>query len=580
MINKRLIRVNLKTGDTSVTICGDDYLSLGGHALTSTIISKEVAPDCHPLGAYNKLVIATGLISGTTFSSSNRLSIGGKSPLTGGIKESNAGGDCGIKLGKMGIKGIIIEDIVPEEEDFKILYISPDEVRIDEAGDIVGLNVYDSCSKLRERYGKKPALIMIGRAGEFRMPIASIALTDKDGLPGRSAGRGGMGAVMGSKKLKAIVIDDKGADCFKNNELLNNTVKTYAKIMMDNPSMSQRYPYYGTAGNLAFINKMLGLPTRNFLQGQYEKIDNISGEKMFELQCARKGKENIPHACMPGCIVRCSKEYVDEDGKLLCQSFEYETIGLMGSNLDVDDLDEIARMNYYCDDIGIDTMDAGVALGILSEAGVISFGDTEEYKKALRQVGENTPLGRLIGSGADICGKAYGIKRSPTVRKQAISAYDPRFCKGLGVTYATSPMGADHTAGTTLFLAMDHKDKEIQVEASKQMQRTCMLVDTLGLCFIPLNIARANFNLVEDMTEVVTGVRLSIDSLTEQSEQILKIEREFNEGAGIGKQSNILPEFFREEPLLPSDEHFDVDKKAIQNIYEDSCACETSEKQG
>ena len=567
MIEKKLIRVNLKTGQTSVTICGDDYLSLGGRAFTSTVISDEVASDCHPLGANNKLVIAPGLISGTIFSSSNRLSIGGKSPLTGGIKESNAGGDCAIKLGKMGIKGIIIEDIVPEEEDYKILYINSDGVRLDEAGDIVGLNVYDSLAKLRERYGKKSGLIMIGRAGEFRMPIANITLTDKDGMPGRSAGRGGLGAVMGSKKLKAIVIDDKGADCFKDNGLLNETVKTYAKIMQDNPSMGQRYPYYGTAGNLAFINKMGGLPTRNFSQGQYEKIDNISGEKMFELQCERHGKEKIPHACMPGCIVRCSKEYVDEKGKLLCHSVDYETICLMGSNLDVDDLDEIARMNSYCDDVGIDTMDAGVALGILSEAGIIPFGDSEGYKDALRQVGENTPLGRLIGGGADICGKVYGIKRSPTVRKQALAAYDPRFCKGLGVTYATSPMGADHTAGSTLFLAMDHKDKEIQVEASKQMQRTCMVVDALGLCFIPLNVTRANFNLVEDMTEIVTGVRFSIDYLSEQAEHILKIEREFNEEAGLGKQYNKLPEFFREEPLLPSNDRFDVDKIEIQNIY-------------
>lgn len=567
MLEKKLLRVNLRTGKAAITSCEDSYTTLGGRAFTSTIISKEVAPDSHPLGSKNKLVIAPGLISGTMFSSSNRLSVGAKSPLTGGIKESNAGGNCAFKLGRMGIKGIIIEDIAPKEEGFKILYISPDEVRLDEAGEIVGLNVYDSWAKLQKKYGKKAAMMIIGRAGEFSMPIASIALTDKDGLPGRSAGRGGMGAVMGSKRLKAIVIDDKDVDCFKDNEFLSKTVKTYAKLMLENPSMAERYPYYGTAGNLAFINKMTGLPTRNFSQGEYEKIGNISGEKMFEIQCERKGKEKIPHACMPGCIVRCSKEYVDSEGKLLCQSFEYETLCLMGSNLDVDDLDEIARMNYYCDDIGIDTMDAGVALGVLSEAGVIPFGDSEGYKDALRQVGENTSLGRLIGAGAEICGKVYGVRRVPTVRGQGLAAYDPRFCKGLGVTYATSPMGADHTAGSTLFLAMDHKNKDIQVEASKQMQRTCMLLDTLGMCFITLKMATANSNLVEDMIKIITGSGVSMDVLTEQSEQILKIEREFNEGAGFSKQSNILPEFFRDEPLLPSDECFDVEKEAIQNIY-------------
>lgn len=567
MLQKKLIRMNLKTGETSITSCGDEYATLGGRAFTSTILSKEVAPDCHPLGPYNKLVIAPGLISGTTFSSSNRLSVGAKSPLTGGIKESNAGGDCAIKLGRMGIKGIIIEDIVPEEQGFKILYISPDEVRLDEAGDIAGLNVYDSSEKLHEKYGRKAALMIIGRAGEFRMPIANIALTDKDGLPGRSAGRGGTGAIMGSKRIKAIVIDNKGIDIFKGNEFLSQTVKKYTHLIAENPSMAERYPYYGTAGNLAFINSMTGLPTRNFSQGQYEKIENISGEKMFEIQCKRKGKAKIPHACMPGCLVRCSKEYVDSEGKLLCQSFEYETICLMGSNLDVDDLDEIARMNYYCDDIGFDTMDAGVALGVLSEAGVIPFGDVEGYKDALKQVGQNTPLGRLVGAGAEICGKVYGIRRTPTVRGQGIPAYDPRFCKGLGVTYATSPMGADHTAGTTLFLAVDHKDKDIQVKASKEIQRTCTMIDTLGMCFITLKLATANIDLLENMTEIVTGDRISIDSLTEQAEQILKIEREFNEGAGFSKKSNVLPEFFRNEPVLPSEGRFDVDKEAIQNIY-------------
>lgn len=567
MLEKKIIRVNLKTGKISFTPCGDDYTSLGGRAFTSSIIGKEVIPDCHPLGSNNKLVIAPGLISGTLFSSSNRLSVGAKSPLTGGIKESNAGGDCAFKLGRMGIKGIILEDIGPKEEGLKILYISPDKVSIDEAGDIVGLNVYDSCLKLREKYGEKAALMIIGRAGEFCMPTASIALTDKDGLPGRSAGRGGMGAVMGSKRLKAIVIDDKGMDFFRGNEVLNKTVKTYAKLMLENPGMSQRYPYYGTAGNLGFINSMTGLPTRNFSQGQYEKIQNISGEKMFEIQCERKGKEKIPHGCMPGCLVRCSKEYVDSEGKLLCQSFEYETLCLMGSNLDVDDLDAIARMNYYCDDIGIDTMDAGVALGILSEAGVIPFGDKEGYMDALRQVSENTPLGRLVGAGAEICGKVYGVRRVPTVRGQGIAAYDPRFCKGLGVTYATSPMGADHTAGSTLFMAIDHKDKDIQVESSKQMQCTSMLIDTLGVCFITLKMATANLDLLEEMTEIVIGDKLSIDSLTKQAEQILKIERDFNEGAGFNKQSNKLPDFFRDEPLIPTNECFDVDNQAIQNIF-------------
>ena len=566
-MEKKIIRVNLKDGKVNAAVSGDEYSTLGGHAFTSTIISKEVNPDCNPLGPYNKLVIAPGLISGTMFSSSNRLSIGGKSPLTGGIKESNSGGNCALKLGRMGIKGVIIEDIVPEDDGFKVLYISSDEVRVDDAGDIVGLNVYDTTKKLQERYGDKAGMMVIGRAGENRMPIASIALTDKDNLPGRSAGRGGMGAVMGSKKLKAVIIDDKGENCFKGDESLKTAVKTYAKLMMEDPSMGERYPYYGTAGNVAFINQFVGLPTKNFSQGSYEKIDNISGDKMMELQTERKGKEKIPHACMPGCMVRCSKEWVDSEGTLLCQSFEYETLALMGPNLDVDDLDEIARMNYYCDDIGIDTMDAGVALGVLSEAGVISFGDVEGYKAALKEVGENTPLGRLVGSGAEICGKVYGVMRVPTVKGQGLAAYDPRFCKGVGVTYATSPMGADHTAGQTLFVAMDHKDKAIQVKASRDIQRTCMMLDIMGICFLTLKMATAHPELLEEMTEIVVGKRCTIDSLNELADKILKMELEFNEGAGISKGANVLPEFFRDEPLVPSEHVFDVDEKEIKNIY-------------
>ena len=208
---KKILRVDMTNRKTAFEDMPEEYGKFGGRAMTSTIIGKEVPPECAPLGAHNKLVIAPGLFAGTGSPCSGRLSIGGKSPLTGGIKESNVGGLAAPKIARLGIGAIIVEG-QPEGDSMYLLKVSKDGCVIEEANDLAGLGNYDVCERVHEKHGDKPAIISIGQAGEMLLAGSSVAVADMEGQPNRHAGRGGMGAVMGSKGLKAIVIDDAGTE--------------------------------------------------------------------------------------------------------------------------------------------------------------------------------------------------------------------------------------------------------------------------------------------------------------------------------------------------------------------------------
>ena len=210
----KIIRVNMDDLNIKVENVPEEYKALGGRALTSQVIFDEVEPTCEPLGKYNKLVIAPGLLTGTTAPSSGRLSFGGKSPLTGGIKESNSGGTAAQKLARLGVKALIVEGGGPKDK-FYLLKISKEGNELLPADDLVGLTTYKVCNILQERYGKKAAVATIGPSGEMKMAMAGVGVTDMEGNPVRYAGRGGLGAVMGSKGLKAIIIEDTGAERLK-----------------------------------------------------------------------------------------------------------------------------------------------------------------------------------------------------------------------------------------------------------------------------------------------------------------------------------------------------------------------------
>jgi aldehyde:ferredoxin oxidoreductase len=541
------------------------YKALGGRALTSRIVSDEVPALCNPLGSANKLVIAPGLLGGTKVPCSGRLSIGAKSPLTGGIKESNAGGTSAIRLAQTGLKALVLEG-QPQGNSLYIIVIEGEKVEFVDARQYSGRGNYPLAASLREEYGDAAALITNGPAGEMEFVTASIANVDPEGRPSRVNGRGGLGAVMGSKGIKAVVIkpSQQNPTTLCDPERFSACVKDIANTIIDHPG-TQIFKDYGTAVLVKVTNDMGCLPTRNFSSGSFSGAGNISGQSLREMILARGGKGKTTHACMPGCIIRCSNVVPGSDGEELVAPIEYETIGLMGSNCGIDNLDDIARLNYLANDLGIDTMETGAALAVAMEHGNIAWGDAEGAALALRGMIKGELLGRLLGCGAVVTGKVLGINRVPAVKGQSIAAYDPRALKGLGVTYATSPMGADHTAGSTLRAPVDHLNAEGQAEASKNSQLNVLVFDMLGLCMFTMTSLLGNPAQLGDLVGAYQGSETTFPDLLDIARSTLRLEREFNRKAGI--TVDMLPEYFRTEPLSPKGSVFDVPQDQLDQLF-------------
>lgn len=568
-------RINM--GDLSVTTEeGVQYQGLGGRALSSRIVEAEVDPSAHPLGGKNKLIFATSLLSGTGAPNGGRMSLGAKSPLTEGIKESNVGGTMGTKLGRLGIRAVIIEGL-PQKPGSYVVKVSAAGVVLEDMPELKGLDIYATAAKLQEIMGEKIAIGCIGSAGENKMAAACVGFTDMEGAPTRQAGRGGLGAVMGSKGIKAVIVDDSGVSriAYADETAYRAGAKKLANALLTHPVTSQALPAYGTDVLVNIMSEAGGLPTRSFSSGRFEGANDIGGETMAAVIKERGGKTG--HGCSPGCMIRCSQIYKDSKGNVLTGGFEYESIWSLGANLGINNLDDVALMNRLCDDFGVDTIDTGVAIGIAMEAGLLQFGDSKGAIEMIREIGKATPLGRIIGAGAAITGKVLGMRRVPAVKGQAIPAYDPRAVKGQGVTYATTPMGADHTAGyavATNILSVGGKVDPLspagQVDLSRNLQIATAFVDSTGLClfvaFAILDIAEGLEGIVE-MCNARYGWNKTADDYLGMGRQVLRDERSFNKKAGIAEGSDDLPDFFRSELLPPHNTVFDVPKEELNQVF-------------
>ncbi len=573
----KILRVNMTELSTSSEEISGDYQGLGGRGLTSAIINKEVDPTCSPIGPNNKLVFAPGLLGGTNCANSGRISVGGKSPLTGGIKEANSGGQAGGYLSKLGISAIVIEGMSKENKLYK-LFIGKDKCEIQEASELKGMGNYATVASLKDQYGSGMGYVSIGPAGEWKMPSASVAFTDRELRPTRHAGRGGLGAVMGSKGLKAIVIDPEGGESapLVDKEAFKAATKRFAKALMDHPVTSQGLPTYGTDVLINIINEAGALPTRNFSSGRFENADKVGGETLNKITVERKG--NPTHGCMSGCVIQCSGVYLNENGEYVSKWPEYETVWAFGPNCEIDDLDAIARMDRACDDIGVDTIETGNAVAVAMEGGVKEFGDTAGAEELVNEIGKGTPLGRILGAGAGAVGKAFGVRRVPVVKNQALPAYDPRAVKGVGVTYATSPMGGDHTAGYAVATNImkvggdvNPLGNEGQAKLSSDLQVATAAIDTAGLClfvaFPVLDIPDA-FTAIVDMINAKYGLSLTGDDIGALGQRVLKMETDFNTRAGFNRADDRLPEFFRTEKLSPHDVVFDVSDEDLDSVLD------------
>lgn len=571
----KVYRVNMTDLKVKEEPLAKEYERLGGRGLTSSIVAKEVPAASHPLGSENKLVYAPGLLGGTSAASSGRLSVGAKSPLTGGIKESNAGGTAAHKLARLGIAAIVVEGKSSGDTAY-VLKVSSEGVELVPAADLKSLGNYELVERLRKRFGKDISCISCGPAGEMLMSAASIAVTDREGRPTRHAGRGGMGAVMGSKKLKAIVVDDSATSAVKpkNREAFTSAARVFTKALEEHEITSVTLPKYGTNVCANLIQEVGAYPTRNFSTGEYEDVDKISGETQRDVILERGGIAT--HACLPGCKISCSRIWVDKNGNYVTKGPEYETIWANGANCGINDLDAIATMDRLYDDYGLDTIEMGVTIAVAMEAGVKKFGDAQGAIELIKEAGKGTPLGRILGNGAAVTGQAFGVSRVPVVKRQGLPAYDPRSIKGQGVTYATSPMGADHTAGYMISRNVfkiggyiDPLKADGQAKASREMQISTALVDSLGLCLF-VTFATDDkpeaWEAVRNMVNALYGWNLTEEDFQKLGKSILSTEVDFNRRAGFCETDDRLPYFFKTEKLPPHNSVFDVSDKDLDGV--------------
>jgi aldehyde:ferredoxin oxidoreductase len=576
----KILRINMSTpGEPGIQIEGlGSYAGLGGRAMTSIVVASEVSPTCHPLGTENKLVIAPGLLSGSAATTSGRLSVGCKSPLTGGIKEANAGGQAAQVLGRLGYAAIILEGKPDNGGLYKVI-ISKQGVTIESAADLKGLGNYAAVDKLVDQHGQKVALITIGQAGEMKMCAASIAVTDIELRPTRHAARGGVGAVMGAKGIKAIVLDDHGCKMRKpaDMEKFKAANKAFAEGLRKHDVTSQGLAAFGTNVMTNVVNEAGGYPTHNFQKGQFDGAAKISGEVLAALENERGGEGSATHGCHRGCIIRCSGTYYDKNGNYLTKQPEYETVWSHGGNCGIDDLDVIAQLDRMDDDFGLDTIEMGCAIGVAMDAGLAEFGDGQAAIRLLQQVGKGTPLGRILGNGAAVTGKVFGVERVPVVKGQAMPAYDPRAVQGIGVTYATSTMGADHTAGYAVGTnllgvggSVPALKPEGQVDLARNLQIATAAIDATGMCLFvafPLLDQPETFDALVELIGAFIGQPMTGDSVTELGKMILKKEREFNQAAGFTAKHDRLPDYFKKAPLAPHNVTFAVEDEELDTLY-------------
>jgi aldehyde:ferredoxin oxidoreductase len=546
---------------------------IGGSGLIAKVMNQEVPPQADPLGPENKFIVACGPLAGTMAPQLGRVSVGGKSPLTLGIKEANSGGPLGQKLDRLGIRAIVVEGAAAAGGCY-CLYLTNGQASLVPATEYAGLKVHVLTEKLLERFGRKASIMAVGPAGERGYKAASVALTDLFGDPSRSAARGGLGAVMGGKGLKAIVVDASGAPPvpLADEALFKLTVKSWVDLLKHDVACGMMSKF-GTPLAVASCSNQGSMPATNYRSGRPREITAVIGETIQKNLFERGGRM---HGCMPGCVVKCSIVYPDAAGRPLVSAYEYEAIAMLGTNLDVADPDAIARLKYACDDLGIDLIEIGSSLSLAAEAGRMKMGDPEAALALLKEIERETALGRLLGDGVVSLAKGLGIDRVPAFKGQAIPGHDPRGAKGIGVTYATSPMGADHTAGLTYRIPGSRTG---QIENSLRFQLRAAVCDTMGYCLNAVPGGQASLNgLFANLLKARFGLEVSEEEVFEMGRQTLLDQKQFNDGAEFSRVHESVPVFIRKEALAPAGQTFDVDQRELEAFWGKAAAYREPER--
>ena len=570
---QKILRVNTRTCETEYSEMPEKYRTFGKRGLLDRFLYDEVPPQCEPLGPSNKLVICTGTFAGTSLPVSGRVSIGGKSPLTGGIKECSVGGMLGPRMTEHAIKIISFEDKPEDNAGWKYLYIDAEgQASLLDASPYIGNGTYEFSEKMLDKYNREVGVAVIGPAGEMLYAIAAVMVSEfKTGHTCRAAGRGGMGALMGSKRIKGIVIEKaarKPGTEYADKELFDSARRRYTEINITSPQ-TQRLREIGSTNMMDVTGPLGYVPYRNFsgLPFSDEQKEFFTAQNWLDTINSYGGRNKV--ICHPGCIVMCSNVFNDRDGNFITAGFEYESVALLGPNLDIFDYYKTGKLDYLCDDIGLDTIDTGCIMGVCMEGGKIGWGDADAVEALFGEMRRGTEFGRLMGQGVEAVGRALGATRIPAVKHQGIAAYDPRGFRANGITYAVSTQGADHTWGMVpIPTVTDEQIPEMLFDAQVSSAFTGDI-----MCGFGNGPFRADPSILPDLYAGLYGGEWSQERLWDMGVETIKIERMFNEAAGFTDEDDRLPEFFRDPetqlegglPYFPySDEHV---QEKIKTIY-------------
>ncbi len=550
----KVIRVNMSDQSVAIEDFPEEWKYQGGRSLSAKILLRDCDPSCDPLGPDNVLVMAPGVMSGTTAPTSGRISIGGKSPLTGSIKEANAGGNPGQHLMKLGFRAIIVQGQPSDPEKRYGLEVSADGVAVVAADEYKGMWNYACCEKLLTGRDKNASVICIGPAGEMKLSGASVACTDqnKERRPARHAARGGLGAVMGSKGLKWVVVDPGKARPRQaaDSKGFNAQNKGYSKAYLDAPQMFE----FGTSSVVPVANILNTFVYKNRTEGQSPDVENLDGKRIVESFETYGGGM---HNCMTGCIVSCSNIVHDSEGNYKTSALEFETLALLGSNCAVQSWEDVADLDRLCDELGLDTIETGAALAVLMDSGAMEWGDAEAMKQMLKTLPEGGEEALAVGNGAVAVGKLRNHARVPAVRGQSIPAWDPRPLKATGVTYATSAMGADHTAGLIVNPGLPPEE---YARASQESQLVNAVCDSSGFC----QFLQPSLDDIRQYYGLLYGSEVSRDEIADLGWECLEDEWKFNEAAGFTTADDVLPSCMVDEGIGPDNAlKFDVDAATI-----------------
>jgi aldehyde:ferredoxin oxidoreductase len=552
------LRINLSTGDIKkeATNLKDAKLFIGARGLASKILYDEIDVKIDPLSAANKLIFAPGPLSGSMAPSMGRYDVVCKAPLTNLIAASNSGGSFGPEVKFAGYDMIIIEGVAKKPT---YIWIKDDKVEIRDASAVWGKNVPDTTDALRAETDEDAKVACIGPAGEKKVLFASIM-----NEMGRAAGRSGVGAVMGSKLLKAVVVVGTKPIKIADPDAFEKAVLTARKKITEHPVGGTGLRVYGTNVLVNILNSVGSLPTRNFHDGYFPEADKIGGETLTAKYVIR------PRGCF-SCVISCGRATKVTNPKYASEGEgpEYETSWGFGADCGIDDMDAVIKANYICNDLGIDTITMGSTIACamdLYENGFITtkdtggmaipFGSTEMMVKMVEMTGNREGFGDQLAEGSYRLASRYGHPEfSMTAKKQEMAAYDPRGVQGIGLNFATNNRGGCHVRGYTIspeVLGVPFKVDQHAVEGKPELvitfQNLTAALDSTGACLF------TTFGIGADdlaaLMSAVTGIQYSVEDFMKAGERIWNLERLFDLKSGITAKDDSLPERILKDPIM------------------------------